>query len=110
MKLMNKEHIRFIASFLFFKHNENKVINNIKAIMKNKLLFYLCSTIFITSCATTSKDIYLQSGQKGIQISCHSSDIDSCYSKAGEQCKERGYNIISRSEKNSNSKLVIACR
>ena len=78
--------------------------------MKNKTLIYLFSMIFITSCAATSKDIYLQSGQKGIQISCQSSDIDSCYSKAGEQCKDRGYNIISRSEKNSNTKLVIACR
>ena len=78
--------------------------------MKNKLLLYLFTSMFIASCATSSKDIYLQSGQKGVQISCHSSDIDSCYSKAGEQCKDRGYNIISRSEKNSNTKLVIACR
>ena len=81
-----------------------------KFLIHNKLIIYMFPMLFLISCATTSKDVYLQSGQKGIEISCRTSNVDNCYSKAGNQCKDRGYNIIRRSEKNSNTKLIIACR
>jgi len=54
--------------------------------------------------------VYLQSGKKGVIVSCPSSNMDSCYSDAGQACGEKGYNIFKKSVDGSYTKLTISCR
>ncbi len=76
---------------------------NIKVFLLSSLL------LLLTSCATT-QEIYLQSGKKGIIVSCPSSDMDSCYKEAGEACGVAGYNIFRKSVDGNSTKLIISCR
>jgi len=51
----------------------------------------------ISGCASSSKT-FLPDGREGYTINCSGSALswDLCYSKAGELCKERGYQVIAR--------------
>jgi hypothetical protein len=53
--------------------------------------------VLLTGCAM-SKETYLPDGRLGHSISCDGSavGINVCFEKAGELCKGRGYDLVSR--------------
>lgn len=57
-------------------------------------LLLLC---FLAGCASI-KTIYLPDGRQGHSISCDGSAMswEGCYTKAGQICQARGYDIISK--------------
>jgi len=78
--------------------------------MNSKILAITIS-MFLASCATVdSKEVYLQSGKKGLSIKCAANDMDSCHHEAGNQCKGSGYNVFNRREDNGNIIMTISCR
>ena len=77
--------------------------------MNIKIALYSIFVLLISSCATT-QEVYLQSGKKGVIVSCPSSNMDSCYNDAGQACGEKGYNIFKKSVDGSYTKLTISCR
>lgn len=62
--------------------------------MKTTILAMAC---FLAGCAT-QKNIYLPDGRQGFSIACNGAALswDLCYEKAGQICKNRGYEILSR--------------
>lgn len=65
--------------------------------MSYKTISVLCLALFITSCAMV-KETYMPDGSKGYSISCDGAGvgINVCFEKAGELCKEAGYDLINR--------------
>lgn len=57
------------------------------------------STLFLGSCAT-STDLILPDGSKGYSLNCGgaANTWGTCLKKAGELCKERGYEILARDQ------------
>ncbi|MEJ2406343.1 MAG: hypothetical protein P8171_19005 [Candidatus Thiodiazotropha sp.] len=56
-----------------------------------------CIALSVTSCAMV-KETYIPDGAKGYSISCDGAavGINVCFEKAGELCKEAGYDLINR--------------
>ena len=56
-----------------------------------------CSLLTLAGCATATKT-YAPDGREAFSIDCSGPDLNwgSCNVKAGEICKEKGYDIISR--------------
>jgi hypothetical protein len=54
-------------------------------------------TCLLAGCAT-QKAVYLPDGRQGYSINCSGPDLNwgMCYEKAGEVCKSRGYDVISK--------------
>ncbi len=67
--------------------------------MNKLLLFLLCVTIFIGSCAT-AKSVYTSDGQEGYVINCSGGALNwgMCYEKAGEICGEKGYKVLEKTD------------
>lgn len=65
--------------------------------MAYKTISVLCLALFATSCAMV-KETYMPDGSKGYSISCDGAGvgINVCFEKAGELCKEAGYDLINR--------------
>ena len=65
---------------------------------KVAVIFFII--LFIGSCATSSKT-YLPSGEEGYSVTCSGTALTwgNCYQKAGELWGSRGYDVISRSDK-----------
>ena len=63
-----------------------------------RLFTGLLCLMVICSCATSSKT-YTSNGQEGFNISCSSIFLTwgSCYKKAGDICRQRGYLILEKS-------------
>jgi len=59
----------------------------------------LALTVALASCAS-QKAVYLPDGRQGYAIGCSGSALDwsLCYEKAGEICKENGYDVIQKSD------------
>jgi hypothetical protein len=57
----------------------------------------LVAGVLLTGCAM-SKETYLPDGRLGHSISCDGSAVgmNVCFEKAGELCKGRGYDLVSR--------------
>ena len=55
------------------------------------------SGLVLVGCAIT-KETYLADGRKGYSISCDGAavGINVCFEKAGELCKGKGYDLVSR--------------
>jgi hypothetical protein len=78
----------------------------------------------LAGCAV-QKETYLPDGRKGYTITCNGTLMDwsLCYTKAGETCKERGYDVIEKNDSDAVSAgpfmatggtygrtLLIACK
>ena len=50
--------------------------------------------LLLGGCAVLATPTHLPDGSMGYGINCSGSNWNSCYQKAGELCKERGYEII----------------
>lgn len=70
----------------------------------------VCSTIVLMGCTSAPLATFTPSGAPGYRIYCGGffgdGDLGSCYSKAGEICKQLGYKI---SQTGVNS-LIIECK
>ena len=55
------------------------------------------SILLVSACAT-QKTTYLSDGREGHSINCSGSALswNMCYEKAGELCKERGYEVVAK--------------
>jgi hypothetical protein len=81
-----------------------------KAIILRLMTIGIISTVGILACAhvVTLQETYTSSGQKGYVIDCsgdsdthlimHNPTWSDCYTKAGEACGNRGYEILERSD------------
>jgi hypothetical protein len=60
-----------------------------------KIAATLLLIVSLVGCAT-GKETYTPSGKKGYTVSCDGAVLgwSHCYEKAGEICKEKGYNIL----------------
>lgn len=58
---------------------------------------FFVAFLFLAGCASAT-DTYTPSGQKGYAINCSGTarDWGACYSKAGDLCGSRGYDIITQ--------------
>ena len=68
------------------------------------------SSIILTSCASGPKEILLQTGKKGFEISCEKSYKEYCYLQAGEICEPKGFNLLKKSQDGSDANITISCR
>lgn len=66
--------------------------------MKN-LFWSLPLCLLLLSCATSTKT-YLASGAEGHSINCSGTALSwgNCYTKAGEICGSRGYDVVNKSD------------
>lgn len=63
-----------------------------------KLSIIVLITAFVTGCASASKT-YGPDGREAYSLNCSGTarNWGMCYEKAGELCKERGYDILTKS-------------
>lgn len=54
----------------------------------------LLIVLLLSGCAALATPTHLPDGSMGYGINCSNSDWNACYQKAGELCKERGYEVI----------------
>ena len=60
--------------------------------------------VLLSACATTVEKVYLKDGSTGYMINCSDgkgSSWGTCYQKAGELCKEKGYLVIKETDDSS---------
>jgi hypothetical protein len=67
----------------------------------------LLLALLLAGCAT-QKTVYLPDGRQGHAIECSGTDLswNDCYAKAGETCKARGYDVVTRNEDKNYSAAV----
>ena len=63
--------------------------------------------LLLASCVTV-KDVYLPSGEKAHAIDCSGAVMtrEMCQEKAGELCKDKGYEILSYTEEEQTTLIV----
>ena len=64
---------------------------------------------FVSGGCTSVKPTYTQSGLAGYTITCPSGSRENCYTKAGEACGQRGYDIAQKSEE-GHLNIVVTCK
>lgn len=64
----------------------------------NKILLALLFSVILTGCAT-STPIFDNEGKQALSIDCSKGNLTwgDCYAKAGEVCKQSGYDILNKS-------------
>lgn len=83
--------------------------------MKRKIELAAFMGVFaLTGCASapSAKESYGPSGKTSYEISCNnmSASLGPCYQKAGEMCKERGYNVVSQHSDAPFASIIAECK
>ena len=84
-------------------------------VMKKKIELISCvGVLALAGCASAPsvKESYGPSGKASYEISCNnmSASLGACYQKAGEMCKERGYNVISQHSDAPFASIIAECK
>lgn len=83
--------------------------------MKKKIELAAClGMLALAGCASAPSvnESYGPSGKPSYEISCNnmSASLGACYQKAGEMCKDRGYNVISQHSNSPFASIVAECK
>ncbi len=77
-------------------------------------LFSFIVMLAMAGCTSSPsvKESYGPSGNASYEISCNnmSASLGACYQKAGEICKERGYNVISQHSDAPFASIIAECK
>lgn len=72
--------------------------------MKTKLTMLVVATITLVTLSgcVSSRETYTSTGTQGYKITCngHTNSWDDCLAKAGDLCKERGYQVLEMNGEN----------
>jgi hypothetical protein len=66
--------------------------------------------VFILGCGAVASKTYLPSGEEGYTISCSANyqTWGHCYQKAGNLCRNRGYDIIMKSDDDKGAEVYAS--
>ena len=82
----------------------------------NKLAYLIiaAAALLLVACSSSPqvKQSYGPSGNPSYQISCNNlgASLSSCYQKAGEICKEKGYVVVSQFSADPLANIVAECK
>jgi hypothetical protein len=85
-----------------------------KTMNKQATLIIAASTLLLAACSSSPqvKQSYGPNGNPSYQITCNNmgASLSSCYQKAGEICKEKGYVVVSQFSDAPLANIVAECK